>query len=292
MTTYFAAADGTRLAHRTKDRTGDRTEARAEGRTERVGDPVVCVPGGPTDSRYLGDLGGLSARRRLVLLDPRGTGDSAAPQDPATYRCDRVVDDVEALRVHLGLDRIDLLGHSGGANVAVMYAARYPHRVRRLALITPGTAAVGVTISGATRRAAALLRKDEPWFPDAFSALEALTEGRGGDWDAIAPFLRGRWDDAARRHHADARPGNAEAVAGFAAEGAFDPESARAALAAVEAPVLVLAGEYDLNSPPGPVSRLAALFPDAVFAVQPGAGHYPWIDDPEPFAATVGDFLS
>ena len=42
-------------------------------------------------SAYLGDLGGLSAHRSLVLLDLRGTGESAIPADPATYRCDRQV---------------------------------------------------------------------------------------------------------------------------------------------------------------------------------------------------------
>jgi hypothetical protein len=47
-------------------------------------------------SAYLGDLGGLSAHRWLVLLDLRGTGESAIPADPATYRCDRQVDHVEA----------------------------------------------------------------------------------------------------------------------------------------------------------------------------------------------------
>jgi hypothetical protein len=41
------------------------------------------------DSAYLGDLGGLSARRELIRLDLRGTGQSATPADPATYRCDR-----------------------------------------------------------------------------------------------------------------------------------------------------------------------------------------------------------
>src|ERR1700741_6069 len=103
----FEAGDGTRLAFH---RTGD-------------GDPLVCVPGGPMQSSaYLGDLGGLSALRSLVRLDPRGTGESAVPADPASYRCDRLVDDVEALRVRLGIDRLDLLGHSTGASVAVLYA--------------------------------------------------------------------------------------------------------------------------------------------------------------------------
>lgn len=158
---------------------------------------------------------------------------------------------MEALREHLGLARIDLLAHSAGANVATQYAARHPDRVRRLALITPGTRAVGVVVTGESRRELARLRTGEPWFPDAFAALEAITEGTGSDWDAISPFFHGRWDDAARRHQAAARPDNPDAVALFAADGAFDPQAARAALTIWRSPVLLLAGEFDLNSPLG-----------------------------------------
>lgn len=272
----FSAHDGTQLSYRVH---GD-------------GDPVVCIPGGPTDSGYLGDLGGLSGHRKLIFLDLRGTGGSAVPQDPSSYRCDRLVDDVEALREHLGLARTDLLGHSAGANIATQYVARYPENVGRLTLICPGTRAVGVDISGETRRELAQRRKDEPWFPAAFAALEAISEGTGSDWEAIAPFFCGRWDAAAQQHHAAGRPGNQDAVAGFAAEGAFSPEATRAALAACDVPVLLLCGEFDLNSPPRAVAEFAALFPDGTLVVQPGAGHSPWLDDPDRFVATTAAFLS
>lgn len=65
-----------------------------------------------------------------MSLDLRGTGDSGVPEDPSTYRCDHLVDDVEALREHLGLDRIDVLAHSAGADLALLYAARHPDRLR------------------------------------------------------------------------------------------------------------------------------------------------------------------
>jgi pimeloyl-ACP methyl ester carboxylesterase len=271
----FSAPDGTRLAYLA---IGD-------------GNPVVCLPGGPTDSRYLGDLGGLSAHRRLIVLDLRGTGRSALPEDTSSYRCDRLVDDVEALREHLGLSRMDLLGHSAGTNIATQYAARYPKNVSKLVLIGPSTRAVGLAIAGETRRELAQLRKNEPWFPAAFAALVAITEGTGSDVEAIAPFFYGRWDAAARKHQAAARPSNKEAVALFAAEGAFDPETTSAALATCEAPVLLLAGEVDLNSPPQSAAEFAALFPDATLVVQPGAGHYPWLDDADQFVATTEAFL-
>ncbi|WP_405420384.1 alpha/beta fold hydrolase [Streptomyces erythrochromogenes] len=272
----FTAYDGTRLAYR----------------THGSGDPLVCVPGGPADSVYLGDLGGLSAHRRLIVLDLRGTGRSAVPQDTSSYRSDRLVDDIEALREHLGLGRIDLLAHSAGANPAMQYAARYPDRIGRLALITPGTRAVGTVITADARRELARLRAHEPWFPEAFAALEALiASGGGGDRDAIGPFFYGRWDAGARRHHAAGSPDNPEAVAHFGADGAFDPEATRAGLAALRAPVLLLAGEFDLNSPPGSVAACAELFPDATLVVQRGAGHYPWLDDADRFAAAAAAFL-
>ncbi|THA70563.1 alpha/beta hydrolase [Streptomyces sp. A0642] len=272
----FSASDGTRLAYRTYGE----------------GEPVVCIPGGPADSRYLGDLGGLSAHRRLIVPDLRGTGRSAVPDDPATYRCDRLVDDIEALRHHLGLPRTDVLGHSAGANVAAQYAARHPGRVGRLALIAPGARAVGIETTGEERRELARLRSDEPWFPDAFAALEAVTRGEDADWSAVAPFFYGRWDRAARDHHAASRPENPEAVAGFGAEGAFDPAATRAALAAFGAPVLLLAGQFDLNSTPCSTAAFAGLFPDATLVVQEGAGHSPWVDDAERFTAEVSAFLA
>ncbi|SEN05964.1 alpha/beta fold hydrolase [Actinacidiphila rubida] len=271
----FSAPDGTLLTYRTA---GD-------------GTPLVCLPGGPADSAYLGDLGGLSAHRRLVVLDLRGTGGSAVPEDPSSYRCDRMTADVEALRAHLGLPRVDLLAHSGGANLALLYAARHPDRVGRLVLVTPGSRAAGVTITGGQRRAVAQLRAHEPWFPAAFAALAAITEGTGSDWDAISPFFYARWDDEARAHHAAARPRNEAAVAGYAAEGAFEPAATRAALGGLAAPVLLAAGEFDVNSPATSVTDLSGLFPRASAVVQPGASHYPWIDGPGRFVAAVAAFL-
>ncbi len=274
------ARDGTTLAY----------ETAGEGR------PLVCLPGGPMlDAWYLGDLGGLSAAAELVLVDPRGTGRSGTPADLASCRCDRMVDDVEALREHLGLDRIDLLGHSAGANLAVSYAARHPGRVGKLALVTPSTVAVGITATAEDRRDIVRRRADEPSHEQVSTAFEAIAAGRADDdaWVAIAPFTYGRWDAAAREHfEAMEKRRKDELAAAHIAEGAFDPPALRAALATFPAPVLVLAGDVDLAGPPPVVAELAGLFPDADFRTQPGAGHFPWLDDPAAFRATLAGFLA
>jgi proline iminopeptidase len=278
----FSAPDGTTLAYHVLGADS--------------ADPVVCLPGGPMQaSLYLGDLGGLAAHRRLVMLDLRGTGESGVPEDPASYRCDRQAGDVEALREHLGLERMTLLGHSAGGSLAARYAAEFPQRIGRLALITPSTRAVGVEMSEAERRKILALRKDEPWFDTVSSAFDLIAAGKATDedWDAVAPMAYGRWDDIAQAHHAaEAGQRNDEASRIFYSDGALEPAGIRAGLAAVSAPVLVLAGELDWTTNPAMAAEFADLFPDGQVAVQPGASHFPWLDDPAAFVTTLAKFLS
>jgi proline iminopeptidase len=259
------------------------------------GAPVVCLPGGPMqDSAYLGNLGGLSERLQLILVDHRGTGQSATPADTASYRCDHLVDDVEAMRDDLGLDGMNLLGHSAGANIAVLYAARYPEHVGKLVLVAPSTFAVGITTTSEARREVVRLREGERWFAAASAAFERINAGQAtdSDWAAVAPFTYGRWDAVAQEHYASGEKArNSEAAAVFGAQGAFNPEATRAALATFGAPVLLLAGEVDVNSPPSVVAEFAGAFPNSTLVTLPGGGHYPWLDAGAWFSETIASFL-
>ena len=282
MTRSFASYDGLRLSYTPRGR----------------GQPLVCVPGGPgRDPGYLGDLGGLDreAERELVLLEVRGTGASAVPDDPASYRCDRMTEDVDALRAHLGLDQIDLLGHSAGGDLALLYAARYPERIARLILLTPALRTVGLGVTDDELLANMERRSAEPWFTDAKAAVQAAIAGDESAETTLRylPFFYGRWDEAARAHAAGEAGQRSPAVAaGYYAEGAFDPEETRAQLAKVTAPVLVLAGEVDLGPSPERAAEAAALFPAGEVVVQPAASHFPWLDDPAWFTAALAAFLA
>ena len=276
----FDAFDGTKLAYR----------------VDGAGEPLICLPGGPMRaSACLGDLGGLSRHRRLILLDLRGTGDSAIPADPSSYRCDRLVDDVLALQDHLGLASADVLGHSAGTNIAVQYMLSHPHRVGSLVLVTPSGRSVDREPDTEMRRQIVSLRQREPWFKDAAAAFERIAAGGGAeeDWVALAPFFYGRWNAAAQAHDAAGEEQtNEEAAVAFAAEGAFDPAATRAGLADLRTPVLVIGGSLDLQRPPAVTADYAALFANSRLVVQPGAGHFPWLDDPGQFVSAVTEFLN
>jgi proline iminopeptidase len=276
----FASYDGTQLSYRLA---GD-------------GRPLVCLPGGPgRASEYLGDLGGLSRSRQLILLDPRGVGMSADPADPATFHVDRLVSDVESLRVHLGLDQMDLLAHSAGSVLATLYAAAYPERLSALILVTPGLAAIGVESTEDQVRAALRRRAAEPWYPDALAGFEQILAG-SPSMDAFRvsrPFYYARWDDATQAHAtAGVAVRHQAAREGFFADIALDPPAVRSALKELTAPVLLYAGALDPMVPPSLVREAAPLFNAATVIVQPGAAHFPWVDDPAAFAAAIASFPS
>ncbi|MFI8451951.1 alpha/beta fold hydrolase [Streptomyces erythrochromogenes] len=278
----FAAYDGTELAYRTLG----------------VGPPLVCLPGGAMRaSRYLGDLGGLAAAadRTLIMLDLRGTGDSAVPADESTYRADHQVADVEALRAHLGLERMDLLAHSAAGNLALLYAAAHPQRLGRTVLVTPTAWALDLVSTAQDRLAAARLRAGAELYDTAIEAYGRVLGGADTDeeWDRAAPLFYGRWDGVAQAHYAAGEhEQNEKAAAAFAGPGACDPPAVRAALRRVAAEVLVLAGELDGNPPPAIAEQIAAAFPAGILHVQPATAHYPWLDDPAGFADRVRRFLA
>lgn len=75
-------------------------------------------------------------RYRIVLFDQRGSGRSTPHAELARNTTDHLVADIEALRVHLGIDRWLVFGGSWGSTLALAYAQAHPERV--VALVVRG----------------------------------------------------------------------------------------------------------------------------------------------------------
>jgi proline-specific peptidase len=132
--------------------------ARIWYRTLGRGEPVVLLHGGPgaDHTDFLPYLTPLARRFRLVLFDQRGCGRSERLDDAREYRLERMVEDLDALRRHLGLARWNVLGHSFGGILAQAYAIRHPRRVTRL--ILAGTASSARSVDADFRR----IRRRQP----------------------------------------------------------------------------------------------------------------------------------
>ena len=259
----------------------------ADGRTlawheAGSGPPLLCHPGGPGfSSAYFDDLPDLAAQRTLLLLDPRGTGGSDRPADPTAYDLGDYAGDIEALRAHLGLERIDLLGHSHGGFVAMAWAGAHPDRVDRLVL-----ASTAPRFTDAIRRARAdraAEHRDQPYYADAMAALQAHLAGDyGTDEDLARLYARESRVFAPldmETAGVDAvlmRAGtNADALRHFNDHVAAGMNLAPG-LAGIQAPTLVIVGDVDPMGAPAAQELVAAL-PNGRLEIVPG-DHFPFLE--------------
>jgi proline iminopeptidase len=262
------------------------------------GDLLLCHPGGPGFSgAYLGDLGGLHRSRTLVALDPRGTGSSDPPASEADYALADYVTDLRHVQERLGVDRIDLLGHSHGSLVALLYAAEHPDRVGKLVL-----AAVAARFDEPqveAMEAAMQRRSGEPWYDDALAALQEEEAGHFRDDAELGrivarelPFYFAHYgeNEHAFVQHALEQPVHAAALRYFNAH-EFMTFDLRSALPRVTASTLVVAGEEDFILGPPACREVAQGIADSRLEVLTGVGHMPWVENPEAFTVTVADFL-
>lgn len=97
------------------------------------GPVLVCLPGWPqTWYSYKGIAIDLAKHFRVIVVDIRGMGSSATPQDGYDKRT--MANDVHELIKHLGLQEVYLLGHDIGGMVAMSLAFNYPQAVNKLIL--------------------------------------------------------------------------------------------------------------------------------------------------------------
>jgi proline iminopeptidase len=102
------------------------------------GDPIIVVHGGPgLDQGYLlPQMLELAKDHELIFYDQRGSGRSLeASIEPKYASSEQFAQDLEMLRLKLGLKKITLVGHSWGGFLSMSYAIKYPNNVSSLILI-------------------------------------------------------------------------------------------------------------------------------------------------------------
>lgn len=250
------------------------------------GPPLLCHPGGPGCSGlYFGELVELAAERTLLVLDPRGTGGSDRPAERSGYDLEDYAADVEALREHVGLERLDLLGHSHGGFVAMTWAGNHPDRVGRLVLASTAPRFTDAIRKLRIERVAS--HQGQPYFEDAVAALVAHQEGRFETDAELEELYRREWrlftplgfDATGVVEALRAAGNNADALRHFNSQiaGGMD---LRPLLRRVEAPTLVIAGELDAFGRL-PAEEIAAALPEPTLVLLPELDHFPFLESAE-----------
>ncbi|MHB1475424.1 MAG: alpha/beta fold hydrolase [Dermatophilaceae bacterium] len=256
------------------------------------GPAVLFIHGLTSSSRSWAHLvDTLDSDHRIVAPDLHGHGASAKPM--GDYSLGAHAATMRDLLDRLGIDRVTLVGHSLGGGIAMQFCYLFPERVERLVLVASG---------GFGRSVSPLLRS---------ATLP------GAEW--VLPLIASSWV----RGRAEAMGGSlarlgwkpsrdvTEAWRGFTS--LADAECRRAFLAtarsvvdpggqtvsvhdhlplAVEIPTLVVWGTRDRMIPAWHATTAHQAIPGSRVELFEGAGHYPHLDEPERFAAVLGDFMA
>ncbi|TMK26515.1 MAG: alpha/beta fold hydrolase [Actinobacteria bacterium] len=272
-----------------------REETRLHGRrisylTAGEGPVLVLIHGIASDSEvWRASLPLLARRARVIAPDLPGHGSSG--KGPGDYSLGSLACMLRDLLVTLGHERATLVGHSLGGGVAMQFSYMFPERTERLVLVSTGglgpnvnlllraatlpgsDLAIALTIGPITAlgRAgmAALRRVGLRVAPDlgevgrGFATL-ADGEGRAAFLDTLRSVVnfRGQRIDATDRLYL-----------------------------AVGMPTLLVWGERDAIIPVGHGQSAAEQMPGSRLVTFPDSGHFPQIEDPHRFAATVREFL-
>jgi len=220
-------------------------------------------------------LANLEPHFTCVRYDLRGHGES--PVAPVPYTLDDLVDDLEALRVRLGHDRIHVIGHSLGGQIGPAYARAHPEHTASVVLLS--------TAAGRTE-------------DDSAKVKGVVAKMRAEGVEPVLGTLLDRWyTDEFIEARPDAIRNRIEQVLGTPEDvflSVFDVYAGAEMapwLHEVACPCLVMTGEFDGGCNPRLNRFIAEELPDSELVILDDLKHSILIEAPERVAGPVREFL-
>src|SRR6202142_1068640 len=231
----------------------------------------------------------LSSHYRVIAPDLLGHGESPKPR--GDYSLGAYANLIRDLLNALGEERGTIVGHSLGGGVAMQFAYQYPERCERLVLISSG--GLGREVHAILR--AAVLPGAEvvlPWLSVAATrsiGTMVKTFGRFGFRESAD--LAETWRSFVSLEDPQARRAFLHTVRGIIDLGGQRVNATDKLHVTAGLPTLIVWGEQDPLIPVDHAYRVHEHIPGSRLEIFPGAGHYPYLDDPELFAAIFLDFV-
>jgi pimeloyl-ACP methyl ester carboxylesterase len=259
------------------------------------GGRTLVVPNG---FHLIDDFACLAEDRRMVVYDVRNRGRSETVADRAKLvrGIEQDVDDLDLVRQQLGVDRLDLLGHSYIGFMVVLYAIRYAAHVNRVVQIGPLQAE-------ALKQYPPHLANSDATLADVMLRLERLQKERPADpeeacrqfWDVLRFIYVTDGRDADRVNWGRCELENerffmkywmTELLPSIRGVVLRSDDYAKA-----QAPVLTIHGTKDRSAPYGGGRDWAAMLPHARLVTVVNAGHAPWVEAPDVVFEAVQTFF-
>jgi pimeloyl-ACP methyl ester carboxylesterase len=259
--------------------------------TSGAGEPILLIPGLGLDHNYYRfGIPLLSRHLQVLAVDPRGIGRST--KSPPPYTVEAWADDFAVMIDKLAFGPIHVLGSSLGGSMALALAQRHPGKLKSL-----------IVVGGFSE----LDRATELNFRLRLRLIEKL-----GMSDEVADYM-GLWtltrkfinSDAGfatmRANQANIRANSAQSYSAFVEAllkwGRCQPGQERepkftALLDSIKTPTLVVTSDNDHLIPKELSDLIAARIAGAKLIVMPGAGHIPFMEQPEEVVRIVLEFLA
>ena len=274
--------------------------------------PVLFLHGGPGGSgayeymEFQREL--LGQRVRLIALDQRGTLRSDAIGEDEPFGLQDLVDDIEALREALGLDRWTVLGHSFGGYLATRYALAHPEALDSLVLEAPSfdlgstfrsnlrKAASLFAASGQTAHSEACLRlaASDLSAPELSEAMNEPLSHLNELWGDM--FIHGADKDITNRvmdtipfSKEDRSKGERQSKRLYEEGRLF--ESLIEHLARIHVPTLLVRGISDPITSDDMVEAFEKSVPNGELVVFANSGHVPYAEEADRYAEVVSSFI-
>lgn len=263
----------------------------ADGTRMREKPVAFMIHGGPgaDHTGFKPTFSPLSQKMQLVYFDHRGQGRSARG-DKTTYTLENNVEDMEALRQHLGVDRIIVIGVSYGGMVGLTYASRYPANVSHLIVV--------VTVAHAQflERAQEILA--ERGTTEQQTIAQHLWNGTFESENQLRDYFRITRTLYSITADPDIPPPKSwerailspDAI-NVAFGGFLRTYDVREQLSKITAPTLVIGARHDWICPPEFSEEIARLIPNSDLRIFENSGHAVRADEPEALLDAIAGFV-
>jgi len=263
-----------------------------------IGDgyPTFILHGGPgLGHDHMLQLTNLSDRYKLIFYDQRAAGRSTGYADTASHTIEKLIDDLEQLRLSLVADKINIVGASWGAMLAMQYAMEYTDNINALVLL----GSMGGSSSGWVEEFSANIKKNRTTADSlTIAQIESSDEYKNRVPEVLARYTKTFFRsyfynqdlaDSIKMWIPDSAQKKVEGRYASVSR-YFNDYNIHDDLKRIKCPTLIVHGDADVI-PVYVAERLNKSIEKSKLIILPNVGHFLWIEAPDEIYRVIDEFF-